>query len=469
MTNLISRRGFGAGLAGGFMPVLRADGAPVLKRRGVLVRDCPLPGETRKDDVVPAHPNGIPVSRNRWLVLYATRGFRGVDDDLSIVWQLRRDAPDGAVIREGFFAQTRNDWHAMNDGGAWVRQHGHPVGFGVPKGARIGGRPAANANVFVAKWRRVARAFNKERNEVEHATARQESRELTLDVEWVQFRLNEREDNIELLGAPAELRPAGHPRGPLTLDGAKTGWMNQSFVQAVPFNRGCTEWIDCNHFQGGRVAPLRYRFDEKRGRYDWVQTGPLMTAGKTPVSEASIAPYRDGWVIAARLGEGRGVAWLRTDDPFRKGQTLGIAAEPPANSPLTLYRCADGRLRLLTGDAAASPYKASRNPLYMWDVEVESGFRAHNRAVVFDTFAAKLPVRPESQPKVDMAKILPAVNGRHYLVHRFSVRSYNQLYEGSAGIVDGIPVINQQEKDACAIYYATLDCQPVIPTPWEFA
>jgi hypothetical protein len=145
-----------------------------------------------------------------------------------------------------------------------------------------------------------------------------------------------------------------------------------------------------------------------------------------------------------------------------------VAAEPPSNSPQTLYRCADGRLRLLTGDSTASPYKAGRNPLYMWDVDVENGFRAHGRVTVFDAYAEKLPVRPETQPKADMAKILPAVNGRHYLVHRFSVRSYNQLYTGSEGIVAGIPVINQQEKDACAIYYATLDCQQAVPPHWEF-
>src|SRR5207244_9424284 len=64
---------------------------------GVLVRDCTLPGETRADNVTPAHPNGIQVSKNRWLMMYATRGFRGVDDDLSIIYQLRADSFEGPV------------------------------------------------------------------------------------------------------------------------------------------------------------------------------------------------------------------------------------------------------------------------------------------------------------------------------------------------------------------------------------
>lgn len=431
------------------------------------MRDCTLPGETRSDDVAPAHPNGILLSRSRWLVLYATRGFRGVDDDLSIVWQLRRDTPDGPLVKEGFFARARNDWDPFGDGSTWVRQHGHPVAFGVPKGAHIDGQPASSANVFVAKWRRVARAYDQKTNQVAHATSRPDSREETLDVEWVHFRLNDREDDLEILGEIEQLRPRGEHGGPLVLHDAKIKWMNQGFVQSVPFNRECTEWVDCNHFQGGSTAPLRYRFNTSRGRYEWVETGPLMQAGAVPVFEGSIAPYSGGWIVAARLRQGRGVAWLRTDDPFRKGQTLTVADEPATNAPLTMYRCADGRIRLLTGSAAVSPYKASRDPLYMWEIDVENAFRPASPVVVFDSRAEKVPVRPETQPKVDMGKILPAVAGRHYLVHRFSVRSYNQPYKGANGTISGIPAISGSEKEACAVYYATLDCDSAIPSPWD--
>ena len=51
----------------------KAGSALKIEPEGFLIRDCGLPGETRADDVVPAHPNGIPVSRNRWLLVYATR------------------------------------------------------------------------------------------------------------------------------------------------------------------------------------------------------------------------------------------------------------------------------------------------------------------------------------------------------------------------------------------------------------
>src|SRR5439155_8721327 len=107
--------------------------------------------------VVPAHPNGIQLSRDRWLLVYATRGFRGVDDDRSIVYQVRHGSPDGRLVKEGFLAWSIDDWDPLGEGKSYVKQHGHPVAFGVPKGALIRGKAAAHANLFVAAWRVVAR------------------------------------------------------------------------------------------------------------------------------------------------------------------------------------------------------------------------------------------------------------------------------------------------------------------------
>jgi hypothetical protein len=44
--------------------------------RGILISDCSIEGEARADDCFPAHPNGLQVSKKRWLILYATRGWR---------------------------------------------------------------------------------------------------------------------------------------------------------------------------------------------------------------------------------------------------------------------------------------------------------------------------------------------------------------------------------------------------------
>jgi hypothetical protein len=179
----LTRRDFVASLAAlsmspGLLAAERAGAIAAIEHRGVLVRDCTLPGETRKDTVVPAHPGGIQVARDRWLLVYATRGFRGVDDDRSIVYQLRKGAFDGPVVKEGFLARAVEDWKDFGDGTlappegkTFIKQHGHPVVFGVLRGAMRAGKPAGNANVFVAKWRVVARLLDRKRNYLEHASA----------------------------------------------------------------------------------------------------------------------------------------------------------------------------------------------------------------------------------------------------------------------------------------------------------
>src|SRR5207302_211593 len=143
-----------------------------VKHLGMLVRECTLDGETRKDDVVPRHANCVQLSRDRWLVVYSTHGYRGVDDERSIVYQVRRDAPDGAVLKEGLLVRTLNDWKpngvpAAPEGKSYVKQHGHMVAFGVPKGALLDGKPAAHANVFVAQWRVLGRPLDVKANRLD--------------------------------------------------------------------------------------------------------------------------------------------------------------------------------------------------------------------------------------------------------------------------------------------------------------
>src|SRR5688500_6416359 len=102
-----------------------------IHHRGRLIGEAALPGETRADDVFPSHPNGIQISRTRFLVLFGTRGYRGVDDNRSILDQVRYGAYDGPVVREGMVTQTMNDWDPFGDDRRFVRQTGHPGAFGV--------------------------------------------------------------------------------------------------------------------------------------------------------------------------------------------------------------------------------------------------------------------------------------------------------------------------------------------------
>ena len=458
----------GALLSGGRLRATAWEHIEKIEPQGMLIRDSTIAGEKRSDDAFPAHPNGIPVSRNRWLLVYATRGFRGVDDDLSILYQLRAGAPDGRLIKEGAFVRTQNDWDPLGNGHTYVKQHGHPVAFGVPRGALVGGKPAPSANVFVVKWRKVARALDRAKNYLLHSTADPNVARRTQSVEWVQFRLNDHENDIEILRPASKLRQKGYESGP-KFCAADVDNINQSFVQAVPFNREATEWADCDHFDDGRVACLKYTFNPKSGVYEWTAMGPLLRGGGKSIGEASLARWKGDFIIAARGGTGSGVTWFRTSDPFGSAPSPVFPDGPRTNVPLTAFTWEDGVLRLFTGDATVSPYKNGRDPLYCWEIDPDHGFAASNRRVIFDSVAAKLPIRRESGPKVDMCKLLPGQGKTQIIAYRVSVRAFNHPYEGSGGIVSSIPLANAAEKAACGIYYSKVTYAEAYSPAWEFA
>jgi hypothetical protein len=436
-----------------------------VEHTGPYVHDCSLPGERRADQVFPAHPNGIPVAADRWFIIYATRGWRCVDDDRSIVGQLRRGGPDGPVISERMLRRSVDDWDPLGDGRKLVRQHGHPVAFGVPRGARVAGRPAPSAGLFVAKWRLTAPgALNPATGVIERVPGVADA---TQTVEWMQFRLNPAGDDIEVLQPPAPLRQKGFESGPAFCSNPALRRMNQSFVQAVPFNTDATEWVDANHFggwhAGGCVAPLKYRFNPGAGLYEWVETGPVMAAPGWSLGEASIARLGDRWFIAARCeGPERAqrIGWVRTEDPFRAMPAPVFLPQPVLAAPLTMYSCPDGRLRLFTGDPKVSPTRNARDPLYGWEVDPED-FSVSNRIEILDSVKTGL-LDLACVPRLDMGKLLPHMGGpTQFFTHRIRVKNVLHPY-GS------LPPITAEQKDKCGIYAARLTYSQDYPPAWHF-
>lgn len=435
---------------------------------GILVGDCSLPGETRAEKVVPAHPNGLQLSRDRFLVLYATRGFRGTDDDRSICYQLRRGSFTGPVLKEGFFSRSIADWDPLGDGRRYFRQHGHPVAFGVPKGALIRGKTPAHAGVFVAKWRVVA----KEVDPAGQVVSGSRHQRVGQGVEWTQFRLNGDESDIEILQAPATLRQRGFESGPAICPLPKYTWMNQTFVNAVPFNDDASEWVDANHFAGDRLAALRYAFQAERGLYEWVQTSPWLIDPKGGLSEASVLRWKDDWLVAVRLSgapidvPGRpvrpahGVGWLRTMDLFAAGGELTFPAAPKCTAARAAYVCADGKVRVFGGDPFVAPprgqTRSKRNPIYGWEIDVDHGFQASPPQMIFNAFAAAPGIRREAVPMVDMVKALPSTGGRtQTLLHRFNFAP------------DTFP-LSDAEFAACGVHAAHLEFDEEVPAAWTF-
>jgi hypothetical protein len=369
------------------------------------------------------------------------------------------------VISEGLFAKSIDDWDPLGDGRRCVRQHGHPVAFGVPRGALVDGAVPAHANLFVAKWRRVARLFDPEKNLVVHSKQTPDLRDRTLDVEWVQFGLNGTEDGIEILEPARLLRERGYEGGDRFCSIPGVTAMNQSFTQAVPFNSAASEWADANHFNQRRVAALKYRYDPQRHRFDWVETGPFMNPpDRSPdltLIEGSLAPTGDGrWVMAARTEGGVGAAWVRADDPFDHRPAFTLAVSPISNGPFTVYRSPDGVLRQFGGDARTSPHRRSRDPLYCWDIDPRT-FGATNQRVVFDTVAAGLPLRSEATPIADMCKLLPHQGDTQYVAHRVRVRAIDHPYVEV--------LLNDAERRASAIYHTRLTYDRAYPGPWQFS
>ena len=451
-----------------------------LQHHGVLIDECLHEGEGRIDDTVPAHPNGIQASADKWLLVYATRRWRGNDDDCSIFYQLRDQKPDGRLIKEGALALTSDDWHpeGLNPNRTYKKMHRIPGAFGVPKGAMINGKPAPNANLFVIKWQRAARVFHPDTNVVNGTDTEidPEMVSLTNATEWTQVRLNEAEDDLEIVRPVEIFRQKGYETGPsiCSLEDAK--FTVSSIQQAVPYNDDCTEWVENGWIDNYLFRARKYRYNPEAGRYEWVETGPSIFPPHEHYGGGHLVRWKKGWAavrtnmyIDGHFWHGRGLTWTRLEDPFVAPKEYFDPPEPETRTPANPYYCPDGVLRYFGGEGPKSPYKNERDPLYCWDIDPENGFMPSNGRVVYDTVKAGLPIRREARPLVGMCKLLPHYGQRQHLVHRVQVTS--RLTEHIHGEPEpwSFPPINEQEKAACAVYYATIDYDEVEPPPWSFS
>ncbi len=444
---------------------------PTVEHCGKLVDDCATPGERRADGVAPAHPNGIQLSRNVFLLLISTLNFRGVDDSGGIVGQLRRGGFDGPVIREIGLVQCESGWDLFGDGENHVRQVGHPSAFGVPKGAVRNGKVPGHANTFVLLWRCCARRISPAGClywDSEPAAVRLSSQHVC----WRQFRLNAAEDDLEFLTGAATLQQKGCESGDpnRSVPGRS---LNQTYVQPVPYNAAADEWVVCNHFiDTSTLAVLRFAFCPASGLYEWVETSEEFGGG---YFEGSLVRWKSDWIVLARslTGENRSQSappppgWSRVNDLFAPGITLRDVPEPGSvRSPVAAYGCPDGALRWISGHRGMSPQGLGRNPLYLFEADVENGFRTARAEVVFDAVAAKLPIQPN--PIVDMGKLLPHGGGREQvLAHR--VRTV-ALRRPDADLAGGpAKVMQSGDFSSTALYYAKLTYGDDLPAPWDFA
>jgi hypothetical protein len=373
---------------------------------------------------------------------------------------------------------TTNRWEPFGGGeGQFVKQHGHPSAFGVPKGALIKGKPAPSANVFALLWRMVARAYDPETGLIEGASPHPDMIARTTASEWTQVRLNDAGDDIEVLQEIRQLRQKGYgDEGPEFCEAEDAGYMSQGYTPLVPLNGECTEWTVCNHFDRDRVAALRFRFNREVGCYEWTETGPYLFPADQKLSNAAIAPYRDYWVSGVRtdyvvnhVKYGTGLKWVRMDDPFSKPSEPVHVIPPKAQAPIVISYCPDRFLRLFSGDPDASPSGNPWNPLFCWTIDPDKGFRASNQRIVFDVEEAGLPIRRAAMPKADMCKPLFHNGSTQYFLHRVSIVS--NLFEHIHTVPERwvFPPVNDQEIASCGIYCGKITYRDPEPTRWQFS
>lgn len=431
-----------------------------LQHLGKLIHECSLPGESRNLDIYPAHGNAIQLSAKRFLIVYCTRGYRGTDDDLSVIYQIRNGSYDGALIREGMLSKSVNDWDAFGNGSKCVRQHGHVGAFGVPHGAVFNGQAAPHANLFVIHWRLNAYYLDPQTGIIRN---QREEHDKYQEVEWVQVRLNQAQDDLEIVQPARLMRQVGFEKGPGICQRSELTRMNQSFVQASPVNADASQWVNVNHFNDGALAALRCQFNPKTRLYEWTQTGPaLRAADGQSLGEASILRYKDSWLIAARSG--KAVYWTRTDDPWGSHiPALQPAPQPLLQAPVCVYACPDRAVRMITGDPQVSPYRNARDPLYLWEVDPDQGYRLGPPRVIFDCIKADVGIPLAQVPRVDMGKLLPHAGGSwQFILHR--VRSKATKDPKKTG-----RAITRDEMDAAGLYLAKVEYDQSYPAPWRFA
>lgn len=416
-----------------FRPVGRELESPRIIYQGVFIGDTSIPGEQKKDWVQPSHPYCWQLSRDRWLWVFQTRAFAGIDTERSILYQIRRDRPDGPVVCEKLLIPFRDDWDPFGDGSKYWKVNGQPKVFGVPKGA-LGkdDKVIPHHNRFVLMHYRRARAVIDGKAVDPHADPKLEN---TLRLEWLQFRLNETGDDIDLLTQPKELRQTGYETGEAFCAIENARMMNSWVHPAEPMDDTYTRWLDAPHFNNNGVAAIEYRFNPATALYEWIRTGKLQkpAPNKGKMFEASINRLGDEWILCVRnrghvLEGQRGscTAWFRTDDPFTGFGRPTYAPVPSSYCPRTAYLMPDGKLRIFSGDFAQSPHRQKRDPLFCWDVNPQD-FTVSNPRTILDgrqMLGMQLPM-------IGFAKLSPVHNNRQILTfrvttlnHRFATERY---------------------------------------------
>lgn len=430
--------------------------------KGILMSDTTIPGEQKKDNAQPSNAVCWPLSRTRYIWIYVITTFQGADSVRAIAYQIRRDTPDGALVREAILSPAVERWDAFNNGEHFFKQQGHGKVFGVPKGAvDKNGRLLPANNVFCAMWYQVPRPIDRQTGRLllikdAKAVNAQASHEAHTRLGSVQFRLNDAEDNIEFITPLTVLSQKGYESGEVFCSlGHEVTGVNHWYTPLMPFNESCSQWVDVRHFYPRGVAATMMEFNPKLGRYEWVKTGGLTVLKKGAMIECFINKLGAEWIIGARgfkEGAGTETIWFKTRDLFAGlGEPILTPSPGAPHANRSGYVCADGVLRILGGNLATSPFKWSRNPQYCWDVDPNT-FALSNCKTVLSTDDIGMTASN-------------SVKFRSFLSPVFQNKQIVTITVSKE--IVGKPTPEEMEKYGVHYWYVTYD-RPT-KEPWQFA
>ncbi len=450
---LLSVLAIGVGWGGAFEAAPKAmAGQPAsqsmyIQYRGALISDTHVPGEGKADRIAPEIASCVQVSRDKWVIAYGTVDPRGHDINRSLFYQIRQGAPDGAVLKEGIIELAISGWDPLGVGHDFRKINAVVKVFGVPKGALRNGEPLPTANHFVVKWYiRPCLEINGRLVNLWEWNSTVDPADLgryAYTLEWLQFRLNDAEDDIEIISPARELRQQGYDQGDVISSLGESKGIHHGFGDAVP-NEDFTEWVEVLQFEK-KLAAVRYAFDPATGLYEWVETGNAQEVPGRHLAEASLNRIDNDWVISARAYDAPWTAWYRTSDPFATFGDRTDVASPYV--PRIAFVCADGVLRLFSNDTGW------RNPIYSFDVDPIT-FEYSNKRVVLDATT----VLPFRTPTIDHAMIFPHSCGNRQII---SFRAINRS-QTTGGFTE------DDELMASGIHYSELIYDKAYPNPWGF-
>ena len=448
--------------------------------KGTLMSDTTIPGQQKRDNAQPANAVCWQLSRDRFIWTFSIMTYQGTDSTRAIAYQIRRDAPEGRVLNEGLFAAATDQWEAFGDGETYFRQQGHGKVFGAPKGAiDRHGKLLPSQNVFFASWYEIPRAVDRASDLILSGRVKPRGSKIGAAERLVsvQFRLNDAEDDIELLTRARRLTQKGFESGGVfcSLGTAVTG-VNHWYTPEVPFNEDYTRWVDVLHFSTTGVAPVMLEFNRETGLYEWVRTGRLTLHPQGYLIECSLTRLGSEWIAAVRssVKVGTQTVWFKTHDLFGRGLGEPVLMRSPdeLQANRSAYVCGDGVLRIFGGRNAISPFGSARNPVYCWDVDPDTYALANCRTVLSSDDIGLTEGLPGSNlvsadPALAAAVALPEKNVKLRMFLSAPFKNRQIATTMVKRVIAGPPAEEEMSKYGVHYWYVTYDRD--IEDAWRFA